>query len=664
MDPKRPSRLPYIEPSIRTIAGTLITALAVFIYTKPEYILVWLGLLLFISINLFQSGLTSFCMMEKFLRFLGFRSELGEIKALSEEAHRSAAIQANYLDTLSLLNEAVIEMTPDGKLISISDGWENLISCNRCFSCIDNSIGKPLLHFIHEDDYPLINDFLNQILISEEKTHSLRFRMKREDGEDQWVGGKFMLQHPDEDELTIKGVLRDITDAYLKEKQITHMAMHDALTGLPNRTLLEEHMDTALANSRRNNDKLAVLFIDLDNFKQVNDVHGHKEGDKLLVAVSSIMRDRIRQVDTLSRWGGDEFVLLLPGMNSSSDLRRIAENLVHRMDEEVRSFNLESMVTFSIGGAMFPDDADGIESLLAQADKALYYAKSQGRNNVQIYSEMREQDIGYNDFDMTQRLSCAVKDNTIQAYYQLIFNAKTQKACGVEALARWHDDKYNWISPEIFIPMAENLGLIDEVSQQVIECAMHDMGQYLTQHPDFYLSVNISARQLQSGQFPDRLNATIREKYGISPEQIKLEITESQLLGTKQCINSLERLRELGFSLSLDDFGRGYSTLSSLEEFPIQELKIDRSFIKRLKQHKSNLLLESIIKLGRELNLTIVAEGIECGECAEKLAAMGIDRMQGYYFSYPAPWNEHIDERDAIHPVGNNTEAETTLRRA
>jgi len=376
----------------------------------------------------------------------------------------------------------------------------------------------------------------------------------------------------------------------------------------------------------------------------VNDINGHKAGDRLLVAISSIMRERIRQNDTLCRWGGDEFVLLLPGMKAPSDLRRVAEALVHRMDQEVTSYELETMVTFSIGGAIFPDDADTTESLLAQADKALYYAKSQGRNNIQIYSEMRERDIGFNDFDMTQRFNCAVKSKAIQAHYQLIIDSNSREPSGVEALARWHDDKYGWVSPQIFIPMAENIGLIEEVSQQVFEYALRDLQEYLGQNRNFYLSVNLSARQLLSENFPEKLYASIENEFDVSPGQIKLEITESQSLCTKQCMNTLDKLRQLGFNLSLDDFGTGFSSLSNLDELPINELKIDMSFIKRLKTHKSSLLLESIIQLGHSLNLELVAEGVEDQECAEILVGMGVDRLQGFYFSKPAPWSEYWDK--------------------
>ncbi len=629
---------PYIEPSIRTIAGFFISIIGVLIYYFGDYLLLLLGFLFFVSLNLFQSGITRFCMMEKILKFIGFRSELDEITALSETAQKSAAIQNNYMKTLNLLNEAVLEISVDGEIIAASDGWFKLIgadvsdisSCNASF-----------ISFVNEEDQPQVVEMLRQVLISEDRVHRVRFRFNREDHSEHWVGGQFMREQIDEKEVRIRGVLRDITEAYLQEKQITHMAMHDALTGLPNRVLLEERIELALSQARRSQSSMGVLFIDLDNFKQVNDVHGHKTGDYLLVSVSKIMQQRLRATDTLARWGGDEFVVVLPELKHAADIRDVAESLMHQLEDELVVEGFDAVVTLSIGGALYPDDARTSESLLVQADKALYFAKEQGRNNVQIYTEMRDSNLGYYDFDMTNRFSQAVKDGLIQVFYQPIISSDDKRVCGFEALARWHDSRCGWVSPGVFIPMAENMGLIQELGQQVLEKACKDFSSVANHcQCGLVLSVNLSNRQLMQGDFNVGVKL-LADKYNIKPEQIKLEITESLAqIGIVRAKEILEALRVTGFMLSLDDFGTGYSSLSLLHNLPIHELKIDMSFVQRHANQDGHIMLETIVAMGRSLGLELVAEGVETQACEQAMCDLGVERLQGYYYSKPLPWEE------------------------
>ena len=628
--------LPYIEPTIRIIAGFLLSVIGGLLYFYTDWLVVLLVFLLFISINLFQSGFTHFCLMEKMLRFFGFRSELDKINDLSLEADRVAFIQQNHIKTLNLLNEAIVDLSPDGNILTASDGWYKLVS---------NHIPRPgsanisLLSFVHELDRHIVQDMLRKVVTAEEKVHSVRFRFNFHNDKEHWIGGKFMLENMDASNVCIRGVLRDITDAYLQEKQIKHMAMHDALTGLPNRILLDEKMDYALAQAKRNNTLLGLLFIDLDNFKQVNDIHGHKTGDHLLVSVSKIMLRRLRETDTLARWGGDEFVVVLPELKQVTDVREVAESLMSILESELRDESFDAIVTLSIGGAVSPDDADTTESLLVQADKALYFAKEQGRNNVQVYTELRDSGLGYYDFDMTNRFSQAVKDGKIQVYYQVLVSSADFKPCGFEVLARWNDDKYGWVSPGVFIPMAENLGLIQDLGQQVFRKALEDFSS-VASDSDLVLSVNISNRQLMQGDFNAWINGMIAD-YDLRPEQIKLEITESLAqISISRAKEILESLRVTGFKLSLDDFGTGYSSLSHLHNLPVDELKIDMSFVKRFENKDGRIMLETIVAMGHALCLELVAEGVETQECVNVMCDLGVEKLQGYYFSKPLPWEE------------------------
>jgi len=633
---KQKNNLPYIEPTIRVIAGFILSVIGVLLYMYNELLLILVGSLLFISLNLFQSGITHLCIMEKMLKLFGFRSELDEIKALSIEAERSASIQKNYIKTLNLLNEAIMELSSDGTIITTSDGWSRLIAQNTSVDEADNS---SLLSFIHDADKQLVVALLQKVITSDEKVHSIRFRFNHSANTEHWIGGKFMLEKLDETDIRIRCILRDITDAYLQEKQIKHMAMHDALTGLPNRVLLDEKMEHALAQAKRNSTLLGLLFIDLDNFKQVNDIHGHKTGDHLLVSVSRIMQQRLRDTDTLARWAGDEFVIVLPDIKQVSDIRMVAESIMAILESELTAEGFDAIVTLSIGGAIYPDDADTTETLLVQADKALYFAKEQGRNNVQIFTELRDNKLGYYDFDMTSRFSQAIKDDLIQVHYQVIVSSIDHKTCGFEALARWHDEKYGWVGPGTFIPMAENLGLIQDLSRQVLKKALESFSS-VANNSDLILSVNLSNRQLMQGDFNVWIKDLV-QSYGIKPEQIKLEITESLTqIGIARAKEILESLRVTGFKLSLDDFGTGYSSLSHLHNLPVDELKIDMSFVQRYANKDGRIMLETIAAMGHALGLSLVAEGVETLDCVEAMQELGVEKLQGYYFSKPLPWDE------------------------
>lgn len=371
------TKLPYIEPSIRSIAGGLITASGILLYFKPEMKLIWLTILFFVSLNLLQSSFTRFCLMEKILKKFGFRSEMDEIKNLNE-------INAGHLATLNMLSEVVVELSFEGKLVRLTESWNKLVGIEAINVSNCPCLGKLFTDFVDIEDRTALKQLLNQLKHNEINT--MRFRMLREDSAEHWVEGKFTLFGSDHAQSVIRGVLRDVTESYLQEEHITHMAMHDALTNLPNRVLLEERMEQAISQAKRTGFKVAVLFIDLDNFKQVNDVHGHEAGDQLLVAISSILKSNLRTSDTLARWGGDEFVVLLQGTPQVSEIYNIAEKLMHaikNMDDDI-----SKLVTLSIGAAIFPDDADTSNNLLMRADKALFFAKSQGRNNIQLYSQV------------------------------------------------------------------------------------------------------------------------------------------------------------------------------------------------------------------------------------------------------------------------------------
>jgi predicted signal transduction protein with EAL and GGDEF domain len=367
-------------------------------------------------------------------------------------------------------------------------------------------------------------------------------------------------------------------------------------------------------------------------------LHGHKSGDRLLVKVSAILRANLRESDVLARWGGDEFVVLLPFTREAETARAVAAELMRKLQLELEKHYSDAFVTLSIGIAVYPDDAESGETLLVQADKALFYAKSQGRNNIQMYSDLQTKTGGFEDAEMTSRFVAAVKQHLLQVHYQPVMDATDHaRVVGVEALARWHDSKYGWVSPARFIPLAENMGLINEVGRQVLEQALSHFSDCSCVSADMKLAVNVSKRQLMSEDFYPML-LDMLARYEVEPRRVKLEITESIALeGIDQAKMYLERLSKAGFALSLDDFGTGFSSLSHVHELPFDEIKIDISFVRRIKTPEGQVLVKTIVEMGHAMQLVLVAEGVEDHETAEILKEMGVEMLQGYHFARPMP---------------------------
>lgn len=555
------------------------------------------------------------------LRTLG--DELLELmrasQARDEESHA-------YLQTLDILEEAVVEADRRGQLLRHSPAWEKLVGRES-----RENLYAPL----EPEDREALEQQLAELFSGAKNQVTARLRVATPQRAGAWLECRFVpVDHP---VTRIRGVLRDVTQIYLQEKHITHMALHDALTHLPNRILLEDRIKIALRVASRERHKVGIGFIDLDHFKNVNDALGHKFGDKLLVGLAENLRNTLRGMDTLARWGGDEFVVLLPGLESVEDIRHVADKLVSATRDAVRIEGQTLPVTFSVGFSVFPDDGDNMEALLSQADRAMFYAKSQGRNTVQFYADMTRKGLGRKELYIQSRLGTAIAQGQIQTWFQPLVDGASGRIVGLEALARWHDAELGWIPPTTFIPMAEKLGLIVELGHLVLTQSFAMGRRLLDTGHDLLLSVNISKRQLYMPECTERLLRDARAA-GIPPQRIMLEITES--LAMSEVDYAMERLRGLhgaGFKLAIDDFGVGYSSLSQLHEMPVDELKIDMSFTHRVLQPQGARLIEAIAGLARALDLSIVAEGVEDGETARRLVALGVGQLQGYHFGRPMP---------------------------
>ena len=563
-----------------------------------------------------------------------------------------AAEQHSLVRTLDMLDEAVVELQPDGQIINANSGWWQLAGTAPATNQLADSV--------HAEDRDAFRQCLKNLQSGQKDEFHGRFRFIADAAYERWMECRFVAEQDDNKRIVgIRGVLRDITKTYLQERHIAHMALHDALTGLPNRVLLEDRIGKAIQLAKRTHSRVAICFIDLDHFKNINDAYGHKTGDALLLSIATALENSLRDGDTVARWGGDEFVALLPGLESLDDARQVAHKLLHIMRQSHDLAGQPINATFSMGISLYPDDGDSVETLLAHADRAMFYAKAQGRNNFQLFAEMSAKGLGKKELYIQSRLAQAIRDGMIDSWFQPQVSTERSadgghRVIGIEALARWHDPDLGWISPATFIPMAENQGLISDLGNLVRSRALEQFQRWRAARPDLRLSLNISKRQLFAPEFVAGLIADTAS-HGIPPESIILEVTESVALLEVECAE--ERLRQLvsaGFTLSIDDFGTGYASLSQLHELPVGELKIDISFVQRVHTPDGLRVLQAIVHLAKALGLRTVAEGVETAATAETLRELEVDILQGYHFGRPVPADEFESQMLATAPPAQN----------
>lgn len=549
---------------------------------------------------------------------------------MREEARRRAMI-----DTLDELEEAVIEMTSIGQLVRLSAAWSTLRLQDEA-SRLD--LQRFLVDFVHLEDHNQLSRAFAEV-IDGGNPLSVRFRLLRENAEPLWLEARLMPNWgPDGSAQGLRGVLRDVTSAHLSEAHIRQLALYDGLTGLPNRVLLDDLLNQALARAKRQHTRVALGFIDLDHFKQINDAFGHQAGDQVLSTLARQIRTVLREEDVLARWGGDEFIVMLPDLPDLATLTQVAERLREIAHQGIMLEGIETRPTISIGMAVYPDNADSAEALLRVADSTMYHAKSAGRNNVQFYGDIVHlKSIGREHMAVQTRLNHAVLNNELQVFYQPIVNARTGEVSSIEALARWHDDTAGWITPQIFIPMAEKLGLISELSEQITVQALTKLKGWRARGFKQPLAINVSRNLLFSPRFVRNL-ITMIDEFGLRPADVIVEITESLAL-TDHARQSrhLKQLHEAGFKIAIDDFGTGYSSLSQLHDMPIDILKVDLSFTSRLNNESGRRIMQAIVQMSQALGLDVVVEGVETLDSARFLQGLGVEKMQGYHFSEPVP---------------------------
>ncbi len=560
----------------------------------------------------------------------------GLILNMRDVTERHEAFEA--LRVSETRNRAILESAADGILMLSADG--RIESCNgaaeRMFGRTSaGMVGASIALLV-----PTRSEGLHDASLTSESADAGQARFVDLEGR-RADGGVFPVEAAVSATASTGGlsftvVLRDVTEQREYERQLAHQALHDALTGLPNRRALLDRAETAIARARRSGHLVSVLFLDLDRFKVVNDSLGHEQGDNLLRLAAERMLHSIRESDTLARIGGDEFVILCEDVESVLSITELAARLCTRLDEPFRLGESEAFVGGSIGIAIWDGGEATPDDLLRRADTAMYRAKEGGRGRYALFDEeMQAWAVARLDFETALRH--AVARDEMVAHYQPVVNLTTGRVVGLEALVRWERPGHGLVPPGDFIAVAEETGLIVPIGAWVIDEACRQAGMWQRDfgQADLSMHVNLSSRQLMEPEVIDTVRTAL-ETHGLDPTSLTLEITESIFLDdAPHALALLRELKDLGVRLALDDFGTGYSSLTYLHSYPIDEIKIDRSFVQLLSRDTNGTIVAAIMQLSRALGLDVVAEGIEEPEQAATLLRLGCERGQGFLYSRP-----------------------------
>lgn len=430
----------------------------------------------------------------------------------------------------------------------------------------------------------------------------------------------------------------DMTEQITAQEQLEHLATHDELTGLPNRALFRDRLQHGLRACRRKGSQGALLMLDLDHYKMVNDTHGHPVGDELLRSVAERLGKRLKATDTLARFGGDEFVILLEDISSADDAAFVATRLLQALS--TTPFNLFGhtiRTSASIGISIFPDDDVRPDELMKYVDMALYNAKQNGRNTYHFFTSSLHGQFRW-QLEVRDKLEKAIEDEQLELHYQPQVSLTNRNLVGVEALLRWPDFNGQPLSPGIFVPIAENMGLMPALGRWVLDNAFHQAAQWQAEGRTHSISINLSAIQLYQDNIADII-LSLLARWQLEPALIDLEITESAVMNNvNQAIATMGQLRDKGFHISLDDFGTGFSSLRYLKNFPVSRIKIDKSFVQGMEDTAGDAaIVRSVLHLGHELGLQVIAEGVETEQQWRILEQEGCDIIQGYYCARPMP---------------------------
>jgi len=575
----------------------------------------------------------------------GLMTNITEQKIYEESLYKHTAFIQKVIDGVS---DGIMVIKPDYTISLMNDAIKLEID--------DSTIKDPkhpkCYEISHQSQVPCDGELhqcpLNQVLKTGEVV-SVTHKHLSSEGNEQFVD---IIAAPLKDEkgniFSIIESIHDVTSLLDIQRKLhehavalSYQAHHDELTKLPNRLLFSDRLNQSIKSAHRSNKKIAILFIDLDRFKEINDSMGHSIGDKVLIEIASLIQSCIRESDTLARLGGDEFIVLIENIVNTDIIATISENIIDKLLSPINIDTQQFYVTASIGISLYPDDGETTEVLIKNGDAAMYKAKEDGRNTYRYYTEEMTQKA-LEHISLEANLRNALTNNELVVYYQPQINVIDEHIIGMEALVRWLHPQQGLIPPNKFIPLAELTGLISLLGEQVLIQASKQLVKWKNEY-NFQgrLAVNISTVQLEEKNFI-RTISKILEDNKCQPEWIEFEVTEGYIMkNPEQAIQILQAIQDMGIKIAIDDFGTGYSSLSYLKKLPINKLKIDQSFVKDLAENEDDrAIVDSIISLAKSMKLNIIAEGVETKLQKHLLMTSGCANIQGYLYSKPLPSDE------------------------
>ncbi|KAF1045233.1 MAG: putative signaling protein [Herbaspirillum frisingense] len=562
--------------------------------------------------------------LEGFMQDVTERKEAAQ--ALQEAERRYRSIFENAI-------EGVFQTTPDGTYIAVNPALARIYGYR---SPEDLIVGlRDISHQLYVEPDRRV-EFM-RLMEERGSVSNFESRVYRRDGDIIWISENARAVYDDAGHLSCyEGTVEAITERKLYEAEMRHQATHDALTGLPNRNMLHDHLQRAIEIARQRGGLTAVAFVDLDQFKFINDSLGHQVGDELLKTVAQRLQSCLRDTDMVARQGGDEFVLVLQNQTGGeAGIAEVMQRILAAVSRPWPAGDREFHITSSIGVSRYPADGKDVETLLKNADSAMYKAKEQGRNNFQFFAPWMDTQVS-NRLEMLISLRRALDQEEFKLFYQPKLSLKDGSIIGAEALIRWESPEQGMVPPDRFIPFAEEAGLIVPIGEWVLRTACRQNKAWQEDGlPPIPVAVNLSPRQMNQA-LPDFV-AGVLEQSGLAASWLELEITENVVMkDAEKTVATLHTLKRLGLQISVDDFGTGYSSLSYLRRFPVDALKIDKSFVRDIaRDADSAAIVKAVISLAHILNLRVIAEGVEDEEQHAFLRENGCDEVQGYYFGKP-----------------------------